>query len=402
MPNKRKIKQQNKSKPKVVEKVIIREQPMSIGAQIGDKLQKLGTSLFTRFMGSGDYTCNDGCYTHTNALINQRDNKAIRMGNDRGTFIFEHSEYIGDVVSVGGGAFNNTQYVINPANPTTFPWLSQLAPNFETYEISGMLVRFVSTSGESVSSTNTAIGTVMGTVTYDSYDTAFTSKQQFLQYDNTVDCRFSENFILGVECDPRTRPGMTSRLYVGNTPAGADRKTYEYGVINIATQGSQNPSNQVIGELYVHYIVKFRVTKDANFVPGQANLKSFSTTNNTPYATVQSLVGQPPIIVNSSTSFTIPNTQPGVIYIIYMTQTATTLSTFTYNAPTITGATNAVILGPITSLSYYQYSNLVGTLSAFLTYAVQATATSVTFSGAMLTGGSGTSFSTDVWQYQIN
>jgi len=338
---------QKKSKKQTIIKPVYVDRPMpSIGAQIGDKLQKLGESMFTRFFGSGDYAINDSCTdVSKNALIKGSEAKAIKMGSDKGTFVFEHSEYIADVVtSSTPGAFNSTTYTINPQNALTFPWLSNIAPSFESYEIEGMLFRFVSTSGESVSSTNTSIGTVMGTFQYDTLDPNFVSKQQLLQYDDTVDCKFSRNFICGVECDVAKLPVPLKKLYVGPVPSGADAKFYNFGNFVIATQGGQAASVS-IGELWVSYRIKFYITKDTNFAMGSSKL-STNTGNVTasPYASIRYNQGSIPAVVSGGSTITWSGLQVGAYYSLNILCQSAAAATWVSQAVTFVGIAGVSLL----------------------------------------------------------
>lgn len=332
--------QKNKKNRQQPQVVYVKQPQLSIGAQIGDKLQKLGTSLFTRFMGTGDYISNEGApQVKMNALIKGSDAKAVRMGSDKSTFIFEHSEYIGDVISSATpGAFSSTSYVCNPLNSVSFPWLANLAGSFETYEVVGLIYRFVSTSGDAVGSTNTALGTVMGTFVYDSMDPDFVSKQQMLQYDDTVSCKTSSNFICGVECDPSRLPTYSNKLYVGVPPQGADPKFYNFGNFVIATSGMQAAS-VTIGELYVNYVIRMHVTKDTNYVTGSAHVQT--TTD-----TIWSVASQSGTVKAAFTNtlgqdLNIIGVQPGSRYMIsisysgpggaYVVPTTYTISTATYD-----------------------------------------------------------------------
>ena len=61
--------------------------------------------------------------------------------------------------------FKIDSYLINAANPKTFPWLSQIAANYEQYDIEGMVF-----SADALNSTKTALGTVMMATQYDVLD----------------------------------------------------------------------------------------------------------------------------------------------------------------------------------------------------------------------------------------
>jgi hypothetical protein len=388
MPKGKKVSKNTATKSKkqkqMKQRTVYVERPLpSLGAQIGDKLQKLGESLFTRFMGSGDYTCNQGSYdVKSNALIKGGQARAVKMGSNGTNFVFEHSEYIGDVVtSSTTGAFNQTVYNVNPFNSVTFPWLSNLAPNFETYEIEGMIFRFVSTSGESVASTTTSIGSVMGTFVYDTLDPNFVSKQQLLQYDDTVDCRFSESFICGLECDKTRIPTFSSKLYVGNVPTGADAKFYNFGNFVIATQGSQAASVN-IGELWVSYRIRFHVTKDTNFVSGSYKITSSTTGMLNPFQTVSASAGTLITTINTS-QVIIKNAQVGAYYAV--TQLAeSTAGSVNYStvSPTLVGASFVNLLNG--DGSGIIYSSLSSTIYCSVTFTVVATAATWSFSSPWL------------------
>lgn len=73
--------------------------------------------------------------------------------------IIRHREYIGDII--GSTAFSINKWNLNPGDETTFPWLANLAANFEKYRPVGIIFEFKSTSADSLNSTNTALGTVM-------------------------------------------------------------------------------------------------------------------------------------------------------------------------------------------------------------------------------------------------
>jgi hypothetical protein len=378
--SKTKKSKKTKSSPQVVY-VKEKAQMPSIGAQIGDGLQKLGTSLFTKWMGTGDYTCNDGApNVKSNALIRGNEAKSVKMSNDRSNFIFEHSEYVTDIVSSSTiGAFSQQSFTVNPINANSFPWLSNLAGSFETYEIEGMLYRFVSTSGQSVASSNTAIGSVMGTFVYDALDPAFVSKQQLLQYDDTVDCRTSENFICGVECDKDRIPTYSNKLYIGVPPTNSDPKTYNFGNFVIATQGVQAAS-VTVGELWVSYRIKCHVTKDTNYAPGSLHIYSTcpAGTNNFWASTVTTPVKTGTLNATITPNLvTVSGLQIGAKYLVTVLCAATTQSYASVVAPVGAGAANYNYFAGNTTALVYTTATTVPNFA--LDYAFTATAQTINF-----------------------
>lgn len=382
-----------KSKPKQ-QKARPKQKPQSIGAQIGalvgDGLQNFGTSVFQRIMGKGDYTMPDTTSKISkNCLFQGGNNQPPSFGGGRSGFIFEHSEYVCDITtSAVAGAFSQQTFAINPANNLLFPWLSNLSTNFEMFQIEGMIFRYESTSGNAISGTNAALGTVMGYVAYDTLDTVLTSKASLLQYEGAVDARMDSNFLVGVECDPKDLP--MPRLYVGAPPSGSDAKMYNWGNFTIATQGSQGTSANV-GELWVHYRIKFLITKQQSaaasahlymgaVISGQAIALPFSA--NTGTITLSATVPN---------SFVGTNFNVGSKYQLIWTAYASNLNG---------SATSFTYVGATATKSYINLAD--ATEGAFQTghgVAVQcftATATTITFSTASgWTTSSGT-YATDI------
>jgi len=178
-------------------------------------------------------------------------------------------EFLGNVT--GSETFTSTIYSINPGLSATFPWLSQIAANYEQYKINGMIFQFVTTSGTAVSSTNTALGQVMFATTYDPIDSPFTNTTQML---TTLFSNYGvphTDLVHAIECDVKQRP--TQVLYVRNeaVPAGSDPRFYDLGITTIATTGMQAAAQ--IGGLWVSYDVTFMkpVIRDASATtPGAA------------------------------------------------------------------------------------------------------------------------------------
>lgn len=49
-------------------------------------------------------------------------------------------------------------YSVNPGQQVSYPWLSTIAANFESYRIIGQLYEFKTMSADALNSTNTALG----------------------------------------------------------------------------------------------------------------------------------------------------------------------------------------------------------------------------------------------------
>jgi hypothetical protein len=310
----------------------------------------------------------------TNCLFQNGNNQPPTFSNGKSSFIFEHSEYITDIVTSSTiGAFKSETYVINPANSASFPLLANMATNFESYEILGMVYRYESTSGMAISGTNASIGTVMGYVAYDTLDNALISKAQLLQYEGSVDARMDKNFLVGVECDPAQL--VMPKLYVGSPPVGADPKTYNHGNFVIATQGSQAAS-VTVGELYCHYKIRFHYIKQQS-IASSLHLYQSAVPNSTVFVVSPTVIsGALSAIPTLSTSLAVSNLCVGTQYTY--TMLAHNASAITLGSPTFSVSGATLVAKSRGSTSTYIYVGS-GTNDVTLTAYFVANLPTVTF-----------------------
>lgn len=167
---------------------------------------------------------------------------------DEGVRIVHH-EFLGDISS--STTFTNTVFQINPGVAATFPWLSQIAHNFQKYEMRRLVFYFKSTSAVALNSLNTALGTLIGATQYNNYESEPISKVGILNIAGACDGKPAEDNVFAVECAPEMRmyKNMLVRAY---TPSD-DIQKYDLGKFNLAAVGSQ--ASAVIGELHVVYDV---------------------------------------------------------------------------------------------------------------------------------------------------
>lgn len=242
------------SAPKVVKEVKTRARR---------KVKKLAQQVVSRglatFLGSGDYVTSEA--VNCNSLVNPTTaftGPEVTNKGRRGVRVVE-SEFVGDLVSgpvmvAGGTAFNNQVFTLNPQNVNLFPWLSSMAPLFDQWEPNGIILRFKSTSSE-YNGTSQALGTVMCAADYDSADAPYGSKVELENADYAVSCKASENFLMGVECDPTERP--TKLLFTGPGAGSATSSNlHDLCRLQVATQG-MSVAGVTLGELWIDYDVTF-------------------------------------------------------------------------------------------------------------------------------------------------
>jgi len=217
----------------------------------------------SQMLGTGAY--GDGVVN--NEIVNQGAGMDVPSfatgGGEMGTIQISHKEYVADVFGPDvAGTFSNVTYGINPALPQTFPWLSQVAANYEEYTIKQLIFTYRSTVTDFVAS-NGQVGTVLIATQYNANDAPFASKQDMMEYAGAVSAKVSQQIIAGVECDPAQLsgpPGKYTRS--GPTPPGEDVKTYDLGTLNVATSNTPEQfNNQAVGELWVSYTIELRKPK---------------------------------------------------------------------------------------------------------------------------------------------
>jgi hypothetical protein len=271
----------NKEVRKDVNKIVRSKQPTAVGRALRLGGGLLGSAFgmggfgsaagaaVSKIFGQGDYFTNA---PKTNSLFN---GGPPSFGSLNSGFRIKHREYIKDVST--SIAFNSEVFQINPGLPALFPWLSQIAPNFETYRIHGLCVYLNSNSAVAVSSTNTALG-VWGLVTqYDPTEADFTTKQQCENYEGAQAAVPSKSILHGIEC--KFNSNVLNKFYVrtGAIPSTEDLKFYDAGKIEYFTQGAQLAS--VAGEMWVTYDIEFFKPRIATGGPASIQFTDYYSLN---------------------------------------------------------------------------------------------------------------------------
>jgi len=221
----------------------------------------LGATI-SKWLGSGDYTLS------CNSLVTKAASSSVPMMHKSGqTVVIRHREYIKDVYSGNGTPttfYTDFRNGINPGLGSVFPWLSTVAQQFQEYTFRGLVFHFISTSGQSVASTNTALGNVMMATQYRFTDNAFTNKVALLNEYYSTDSKPSECFCHPIECDPKENPYNIHYVRTSGLPVGADYALYDIGNFTFATQGM--PSSKInLGELWCTYEIELRKPVEVGF-----------------------------------------------------------------------------------------------------------------------------------------
>jgi hypothetical protein len=179
---------------------------------------------------------------------------------------------------------------INPGLSASFPWLAQIAQQFEEWIPLGVVYEFKSTSADALNSTNTALGTIVMATEYNGLDPAFINKQQMENYENASSGKPAQTMLHGVECDPRQNPLATYFVRDSAVPSGQDQRFYDLGTFYIASVGSQAAAT--VGELWVSYEFCFRKPRlnpsvESLVGAGDHFTSTTAITNTNPFGTTQ-------------------------------------------------------------------------------------------------------------------
>lgn len=244
-----------------------------------------------KMLGRGLYSGRGRGMYSQNVLIEGGDAPmTVGMGaSDNQEVIINHCEYLQDVYGPSDAKFTNNQLDINPGLLENFPFLAQIAANYEEYEFIQLMFHFKSTVDASISQTGTT-GTLVMATNYNSDAPGFLSKESMMQYHGANNTRLDQDMDHGVECDPTKNAGTTIR-YVRTLPVvdGQQKKEFDLGkfqwaIVNIPSQFN----NQQVGELWCSYTVKLGKPKLATAI-GRTIAEDRFTTNGG--ETAQSLLG---------------------------------------------------------------------------------------------------------------
>lgn len=343
------------------------------GEWLGDNAIQLAM-MAGKAIGLGDYAVSKNVLTGNLPVMT---NPISSTGN---TIRFQ--EYLGDIVtSVNPGEFKSSHYTLNAADPNTFPWLSQIASNYEQYEIEGLLFYFKSTSADALNSTNTALGTVMLATQYDVMDSVFGSKAEMLNYEYSSSGKPSDTIVHMIECDPRQQTiNLLYALPAGSSvPDGADPRLYNLGRFTIATTGFQAASVN-IGELHCTYQVRLLKPKLVDglgitnpFLSYHGNVEGTAGSVGIPIAEVSSAKG-PRYVNQQRINFPISSIESSWT----MTCTWQATTTASHLLPTLTGDSPNITATIVASAPLAGADNTM-MLQAYITVKASTNRESMTF-----------------------
>lgn len=351
---------------------------VSPGIHLANRLKKI--------IGSGDYEVADD--VARNPVITGKIDPTMSFGHGEG-IVVKNREMLGDVVTSSvAGQFNVQEYLLNPADVSTFPVLSAQAQCYEEYVIHGLIFEIVPTS-----SNYSAAGALGATVVaYSANPSAptFFNKTQMENSANAVSARFDKGIVYGVECahgSATQNSYMVDAISVG-APLPVTATTM--GKVSVATApASTYATSSPVGELHVTYVVEFRKPRAPPGRFGYTHIRRSGQNTGNPLGTIERATtvayGAAEAVTCTPSVFSLGKTVPGDTWLVTVAWFGTAGAT---TAPTVvwTGGTTQAVwgLGPSSDAN----GGLGTTASSVtLTWLVTATSASSQPTFATFTGG---------------
>ena len=329
----------------------------NMGARIGKSLGSGAGYMLGKWLGSGDYT------VKANTLI-KPSSVPIMHSNDSSVRIC-HKEFISDITATN--LFSSDAYSINPGLSHSFPYLSGIAQNFESYRIHGMVYTFKSTSADALNSTNTALGSMLLATDYNALDSNFTTKAGFLATTFSNSGKPASDILHPIECSAHVSSGPAQRYIRSAAQApGSDLRLYDWGNFQIASVGQQATS--VVGELWCSYDVELinpqlTIPRGLNIVNNISNINVATVNNTNIYGTAGTVLSNTLALNISGNSIRFPAGTTGN-YVIVVTWNGATGSGVSFTSPVLVNCSPLLIFNNGTVHSYYTPTNGLPTASA--------------------------------------
>jgi hypothetical protein len=244
----------------------------SLGGTIGNAISPGGGGIvgsaagevLGNLFGWGDYagTAPVGFNVNSNSAMGFVTPLAAQipmMHTEDGCCRIKKREYIADIRMFE--EFTIEVFALNPISERTFPWLSQVARNFEQFKFLGLAFGFRSLTANALGSTgDPSMGSISILTQYDVYDLPVSNKVEANNALFATSCKPSENMLHPIECDPEQTPNNPLYTAVNENPFAPDndKRLDNLGYTTVAVQGGPKIGpdlGYLSGELWITYDV---------------------------------------------------------------------------------------------------------------------------------------------------
>lgn len=247
-----------------------------------------------------------GAKFSTTSVPNSFNYSYKNTGRPLQSFRLKHVEMIREVADTSSSAFKIlTSFDLNPGVHATFPWLANIAVNFERYKFHSLKFMFLPALGTSTS------GKVSFIPEYDAADDNTTlSKVQYASFEGYTEGSIWSKLICPLK--PSNMLGGRSSHFIREKGLASDLdiKTYDVGKVLFGSSGYTTFG--VIGDIYVEYDVTLYNPQ----LQDESQTESWQLENvnpssiNTPFeGTLEAVEAGIPVVVESPTKLNI--NEPG-------------------------------------------------------------------------------------------
>lgn len=202
-----------------------------------------------------------GAYRSANGLIKGSKSTMPRMRNikdETGTLVVTHRERLMDVFAPNDSGFHQDTFIVSPGIEKTFPWLSQIAANYEEYELVQCVFEYDGHSLVGINDTLEVQGSLIMATQMNVKDKPFRDRHEMERFPHASKCAQHGSMAHGVECDPRKISGDGHKyIRLGGLAKDEDVRDYDHAKFTI---GQYNTPTELygkeIGQLFVYYTVK--------------------------------------------------------------------------------------------------------------------------------------------------
>lgn len=156
----------------------------------------------------------------------------------------------------GSVAFSSTKYQVNPGNPILFPWLVDVAKEWQRYKLHNVSIEYITRSATS------STGSVIISPEYDVYKGPAADEKQATNTAGAVEDVTWKN--LTCRADKRMLT-QSHNSHLVRTGAVANLPAYDALYFNVTTIGQANANE--IGKLWISYDIEFLTAQVLDPVP---------------------------------------------------------------------------------------------------------------------------------------